>query len=247
MAKANRKVLRDRKGAMGIGTMIIFIATIITAAIAAAVLIGVNQELREKGLEAGEKGMKDFTTLTIEDAYATMDLYAPKNILETVGEVSEIAAKTVKNVGGSIGDMDPAGVVKGASDGVKEITNVNKASMEMESLTLVIRTVGGGSQFRVEDLVIHIERDGVVCEWVGDSDGVEIIAIADTDNSLNYNTITPGDRFMVVISNLRDCGVLVKAGDSLTIKVWGPFGNGDQMRAVTPVFSDVKHWSLERA
>jgi flagellin FlaB len=240
MAKANRKVLRDRKGAMGIGTMIIFIATIITAAIAAAVLIGVNQELREKGLEAGEKGMKDFTTLTIEDAYATMDLYAPKNILETVGEVSEIAAKTVKNVGGSIGDMNPAGVVKGASDGVKEITNVNKASMEMESLTLVIRTVGGGSQFRVEDLVIHIER-------VGDSDGVEIIAIADTDNSLNYNTITPGDRFMVVISNLRDCGVLVKAGDSLTIKVWGPFGNGDQMRAVTPVFSDVKHWSLERA
>jgi len=96
MAKANRKVLRDRKGTMGIGTMIIFIATIITAAVASGVLIYVNQQLRTQALKTGEGAMKGLTTLVLVDGYMVMET---GNIWDKLFEQPELLKEIVSLLG----------------------------------------------------------------------------------------------------------------------------------------------------
>ncbi len=49
-----RRILKKEDGAIGIGTMIVFIALILVAAIAAAVIIGTAEDLEERSQEATE-------------------------------------------------------------------------------------------------------------------------------------------------------------------------------------------------
>lgn len=49
-----RRILKREEGAIGIGTLIVFIALILVAAIAAAVIIGTAEELEERAENAGE-------------------------------------------------------------------------------------------------------------------------------------------------------------------------------------------------
>ncbi|MEA3559268.1 MAG: hypothetical protein U9R75_08455 [Candidatus Thermoplasmatota archaeon] len=86
------KRIREKKeaGAIGIGTLIVFIALILVAAIAAAVIIGTAEDLEERAESAGEsaerlveatpviniaEGNVDSATGTIDELYLYIDLY----------------------------------------------------------------------------------------------------------------------------------------------------------------------------
>lgn len=82
--------VKKETGAIGIGTLIVFIALILVAAIAAAVIIGTAENLEERAEDAGEsaenlveatpviniaEGDIDSATGTIETVYFYIDLY----------------------------------------------------------------------------------------------------------------------------------------------------------------------------
>ncbi|MFO8050250.1 MAG: hypothetical protein R6V01_00945 [Thermoplasmatota archaeon] len=86
------KIIREKKkmGAIGIGTLIVFIALILVAAIAAAVIIGTAEDLEERAENAGEsaenlvqaspviniaEGNVDSATGTVDEIYLYIDLY----------------------------------------------------------------------------------------------------------------------------------------------------------------------------
>jgi archaeal flagellin FlaB len=65
-------VLKNTKGAQGIGTLIIFIAMILVAAVAAGVLIQTASSLQSKSLDVGRQSQEKITTdIEVVQVYAT--------------------------------------------------------------------------------------------------------------------------------------------------------------------------------
>jgi len=75
-------LLRGKKGDMGIGTLILFIAMILVAAIAAGVLIQTATNLQSKALETGSRSTKQVST-----AVSTVLLYGEDGSAGTIDEL----------------------------------------------------------------------------------------------------------------------------------------------------------------
>ncbi|MGD0817845.1 MAG: archaellin/type IV pilin N-terminal domain-containing protein [Methanomassiliicoccales archaeon] len=65
---------RDRRGEMGVGTMIIFIAMILVAAVAASVLIGTANKVREQAQNTGDQAINNVASgFVIQDVTGTVN------------------------------------------------------------------------------------------------------------------------------------------------------------------------------
>ncbi|MBD3260593.1 MAG: flagellin, partial [Candidatus Altiarchaeales archaeon] len=56
------KAINDDKGLMGVGTLIVFIAVILVAAVAATVLISFSSSLQQKSLDTGSQAEEGVAT-----------------------------------------------------------------------------------------------------------------------------------------------------------------------------------------
>jgi archaeal flagellin FlaB len=65
---------RNRRGEMGVGTMIIFIAMILVAAVAASVLIGTANKVREQAQNTGDQAINNVASgFVVQDVTGTVD------------------------------------------------------------------------------------------------------------------------------------------------------------------------------
>jgi flagellin FlaB len=65
---------RNRRGEMGVGTMIIFIAMILVAAVAASVLIGTANKVREQAQNTGNQAINNIASgFVVQDVTGTVD------------------------------------------------------------------------------------------------------------------------------------------------------------------------------
>jgi flagellin-like protein len=88
-------VFNKKKGEMGIGTLVLFIAMILVAAIAAGVLIQTATNLQSKALETGSRSTRQVST-----ALSTILLYGEDAGVGSIGDV-EALFQNVKLVAGS--------------------------------------------------------------------------------------------------------------------------------------------------
>ncbi len=73
MSKKFANMKRDRRADIGIGTMIIFIAMVLTAAVAASVLISTANQVREQALATGDEAINNVATgFVVQDVVGTI-------------------------------------------------------------------------------------------------------------------------------------------------------------------------------
>ncbi|MDA3855726.1 MAG: hypothetical protein PF569_05680 [Candidatus Woesearchaeota archaeon] len=91
-------VLKNKKGAQGIGTLIIFIAMILVAAVAAGVLIQTASSLQSKSLDVGRQSQEKITTdIEVVQVYAsdTSDGIIDGTAVDTITMVVRLGSGSV--------------------------------------------------------------------------------------------------------------------------------------------------------
>ena len=102
MKYAGVKKLRknDEEGDMGIGTMILFIAMVLVAAVAAALLISTASELNQQAQETGRIAQQEVASgFVVVDKFGVVDASTPN-------EVDDIYLKMRLSAGSPVVDMD---------------------------------------------------------------------------------------------------------------------------------------------
>ena len=74
MSKKFAKMRRDKRAEMGVGTMIIFIAMVLVAAVAASVLIGTANQVREQAQSTGNQAINNVASgFIVHDVVGTVN------------------------------------------------------------------------------------------------------------------------------------------------------------------------------
>ncbi|MBA2839549.1 flagellin FlaB [Methanococcus maripaludis] len=168
-----KKFMKSKKGAVGIGTLIIFIAMVLVAAIAASVIINTAGKLQHKASTVGEE-----STEQVASGIQVLKVFGHS---ASTTSIDQIAVLVSPNVGGEI---DLATTIVTISDGTTKYSLVYTGTHQILSTAgtadLFASTWGGANTFGV--LVLQ------------DSDN----SASDTTHpTINYGdkvvlTITPG-------------------------------------------------------
>jgi flagellin FlaB len=259
-----RKLRKDQKGQIGIGTMIVFIAMVLIAAIAAAVMIGVSNELQHRAKATGMEAVKTSSTgITVDSilGYAEM-IPGPISKVGIYirpyagGEYVSIASMSIEfrvkeNVytyryNSAFFDPAPPGnifesrawptVGAGEAERIQEEIAALEAELEKEE----------GRRRPREDRIAELEsqiaalRAELVAVPAAGLDAFGCIALSDADRSMatGFPAMTPGD---VAILTVTTGGRLGNIGDRITVdgKIYCEAGVPAVIRFTTP--SGVPH------
>ncbi len=122
MKRINRK--EDEEGAMGVGTLIVFIAMVLVAAVAASVLIDTANKLQQQAEKTGDQAIREVST-----AFVVKDVYGYN------GEDNTIENLSLK-----------VGLAAGAAEQNLNQTVIQISGQDSEANLLAAPSLGTGTQ-----------------------------------------------------------------------------------------------------
>jgi len=208
--------IRGKKGAMGIGTLIVFIAMVLVAAVAAAVLINTSGFLQQKAMATGKE-----STEQVASGLATTQVLGIHNTTH----VTKLAILITPNAGSAPIDLSQATVA--VTDGYK------KAVLKYDSTAFTNVTV-----FNNATNLGDISKTDTLDAWKNLDNAGEfgIIVIRDEDGSCeNANTpvINKGDVVAITV-DLTDNSMALKPRTRVTGSVIPEFGAPAVIEFTTP-------------
>ena len=208
MKKTNNNEERDNLAAIGIGAMIVFIALILVAAVASAVIIQTGEKLQQNAQQTGDDTQREIGgKITINSAYiqdaTTMRLYfesAPgSGTLSTSNIAWQIACTNTDAGAASAGYQFTAGAFdNGVADGqtgdtflmsdpqptTPVETNNEQATIAPGSAYVIDIVVNGGAVGGGDDCTFtEVGINGELTLWIhveGGGSTYEVILISDT-------------------------------------------------------------------
>ncbi|WP_010477639.1 flagellin [Thermococcus zilligii] len=211
---------RNRRGAVGIGTLIVFIAMVLVAAVAAAVLINTSGFLQQKASSTGRETTQEVASgIKVERVVGKTD--------DTLSYIKQLAIYVSPNAGSSGIDLSNTKVI--LSDGKVEAV-----------LQYVVDPTGDTEAF-TNGVVSDIFGSALEA-WSKLSDGSKnfgIIVLQDSDGSLtaNYPTLTKGDLVVLTVLVGGTNGVFgsgIPPGTKITGQVVPEFGAPGVIEFTTP-------------
>ncbi|ADG13764.1 flagellin [Methanocaldococcus infernus ME] len=165
--------LKGKKGAMGIGTLIVFIAMVLVAAVAAAVLINTSGFLQQKAMATGKE-----STEQVASGLQTLRVIGIHNNTS----INYLGIYITPNAGSAPIDLNQTKIL--ISDGSR------KAVLQYKSTAFTDLSTGGK--------VSNISKDA----WNLSGGEFGIIVVQDADNSCTSNTpvINKGDIVVLTIN-----------------------------------------------
>ncbi|AHL22767.1 flagellin [Thermococcus nautili] len=213
---------RKRKGAVGIGTLIVFIAMVLVAAVAAAVLINTSGFLQQKASSTGRQTTNEVASGIQVDSVIG---YAPYDGT-TYKPISKLAIYVSPNAGSAGIDMKKVRVV--LSDGnIETVLRYNPDSdgdgIIGETNDKDIFAVGMPDDVFTDDDATAYDGDQYINWGQLDAKTFGIIVVQDSDGSLKEATptLTKGDLAIIAVR----VGIYKNDGTN-TYTDPGVFGNG---------------------
>ncbi|ENN95836.1 flagellin [Methanocaldococcus villosus KIN24-T80] len=185
--------LKSKKGAIGIGTLIIFIAMVLVAAVAAAVIINTASNLQHKASRIGQESTKQVASgLQVLNVYG----YAPN---APNGNVEKLLIIITPNVGD---EVDLSQVIVTLSNGKKKVSlvygggNYTVYNVTYNGATDLFNGDGGASGSDIQKLWNDLNNSN-------DKAIFGLIILHDDDSSLSnldHPTANFGDKVAIAIA-----------------------------------------------
>ncbi|GAB6101341.1 flagellin [Thermococcus atlanticus] len=202
-----RILQRRKRGAIGIGTLIVFIAMVLVAAVAAAVLINTSGYLQQRAMATGRQTTQEVSTGIKIDAVTG---YAP-----SANNLTMMTIQVSLQAGSSPIDLTQTKVY--LDDGQKQVVLAYGNAKATLSGSMFDTTLAAWNSTEV------------------DSSHFGILIVQDADNSLNANipTLTAGDIALLTV-NLTAVFGGVEPRTPITIKIVPEKGAPGYAKVVTP-------------
>ncbi|MCD6384023.1 MAG: flagellin [Thermoplasmata archaeon] len=186
----------DEAGDMGIGTMIIFIAMVLVAAVAASLLISTAGDLNQQAQETGRLAQQE-----VSSGFLVMEVFGYDN--GTDGDIDDLYIKMRLNAGSPAIDMDNV-IIEVTGDSFEASLNVTCDQSYFAS--------NGDSTYKVET---PDDKTGVIRDPEGHYD-------SDSDNileSTDQHIVSQGTVLMVHIDIQTIEGTGLDPQDTVHIKI----------------------------
>jgi len=175
MLRSRNTLRNDSRAEVGIGTMIVFIATILVAAIAAGVLISTSQKLQAKSTQTGNEATQNvvgsLTVLSVQGVRETTAAGPPA----TYGLIDEV--DVVVQLAAGADPVDLSALVIQYSDGTNQLSlntcaTVTDATTNFDAVVQRGTTADCGVMVSGDLVKISLGKDAATPVYVDNDDGI---------------------------------------------------------------------------
>jgi len=171
MHNPNRTLANDLAADVGIGTMIVFIATILVAAIAAGVLISTSQKLQSKSTQTGNEAIQNVVgSLTVISVQGVREGTASGDLIDELDIVVQLAA--------GADPVDLSAIVIQYNDGTNQLSlnncgTVTDATTDFNAVVQRGSTSDCGVMVSGDLVKISLGKDASSPVYVDNDDGLD--------------------------------------------------------------------------